>query len=43
MSHTLKTHDVGGILNLHGYPGILGAVAGAVAAFFADTDHYGYK
>jgi len=34
-------YDVCGIHNLHGMPGFLGAIAGAISATMADGDHYG--
>ncbi|XP_006824549.1 ammonium transporter Rh type B-like [Saccoglossus kowalevskii] len=35
-------HDTCGVNNLHGMPGILAAIAGAIAAATAETSNYGY-
>lgn len=37
----LKLHDTCGVHNLHGLPGVLGGVIGAIAATFATEDLYG--
>uniref|UniRef100_A0A6P8HG80 Ammonium transporter Rh type B-like n=1 Tax=Actinia tenebrosa TaxID=6105 RepID=A0A6P8HG80_ACTTE len=39
----LKINDVAGIHNLHGMPGIIGAVAGAIIAAQAEHEAYGYE
>ncbi|KAK3750085.1 hypothetical protein QZH41_017119, partial [Actinostola sp. cb2023] len=40
---SLKLHDVCGVHNLHGIPGIIAGVAGAVAVVIADAKTYGYE
>ena len=37
----LKIQDTCGVHNLHGMPGVLGAIVGAVTAAFATTEIYG--
>lgn len=37
----LKIQDTCGVHNLHGMPGVLGAIVGAVTAALATTDVYG--
>jgi len=37
----LDLHDVGGIHNLHGMPGVLGAFVGTVFCFLASAETYG--
>lgn len=37
----LKIQDTCGVHNLHGMPGVLGAIVGAVTAAVASTDVYG--
>lgn len=37
----LKIQDTCGVHNLHGMPGVLGAIVGAVTAAFATRDIYG--
>ncbi|XP_072049051.1 ammonium transporter Rh type B-like [Amphiura filiformis] len=41
MSKKLKIHDTCGVNNLHGMPGIVAALGGAVVASLADKDLYG--
>ncbi|XP_071806133.1 ammonium transporter Rh type B-A-like isoform X1 [Asterias amurensis] len=41
LADKLKLHDTCGVHNLHGMPGILAALAGAVAAAMATTELYG--
>ncbi len=41
LADKLKLHDTCGVNNLHGMPGILAALAGAVAAAMATKDLYG--
>ncbi|CAB4002427.1 ammonium transporter Rh type B-like [Paramuricea clavata] len=40
LNEKLKLHDTCGVHNLHGMPGLLGALAGVVAAKLADVDDY---
>jgi len=39
----MKIHDPAGINNLHGMPGILAAIAGAVMAALATEKNFGYR
>lgn len=41
MEEKLKIQDTCGVHNLHGMPGILGAIVGAVTAALATEDIYG--
>ncbi|XP_013381459.2 ammonium transporter Rh type B [Lingula anatina] len=41
LSTKAKVHDTCGVNNLHGMPGILAAIAGAILAAIASTDIYG--
>ena len=43
LNSKINLHDTCGVNNLHGMPGILGALAGAVAAGFATVEGYGYR
>jgi len=36
-------HDTCGVHNLHGMPGIIAAIVGAVVASAATEDEYGYR
>ncbi|KAI0242301.1 Ammonium transporter Rh type B [Lamellibrachia satsuma] len=42
INYKFKIHDTCGVHSLHGIPGILAGVAGAIAAAFASLDTYGY-
>lgn len=39
----MNLHDTCGVHNLHGMPGLLAGVVGALMALVASTDDYGYK
>lgn len=39
----LKIHDTCGVHNLHGMPGVLAGVAGAIVASMASADSYGMR
>ncbi|KXJ18333.1 ammonium transporter Rh type A [Exaiptasia diaphana] len=43
MTRVFKTNDVAGIHNLHGMPGLLGGIAGAIIASQAEPEMYGYE
>merc|ERR1712194_454031 len=36
-------HGSCGVINLHGIPGVMGALGGAISAFVATEDKYGVK
>ena len=40
MNEKLNLHDTCGVHNLHGMPGLLGAIAGVVASKLADREDY---
>lgn len=42
MAEKLKIHDTCGVNNLHGMPGIIAGIAGAIVAALATTKDYGY-
>lgn len=41
LTNQLRIHDTCGVNNLHGMPGVLAGLVGALAAWFATTDIYG--
>eukprot|EP01127_Copromyxa_protea_P000125 TRINITY_DN10126_c0_g1_i1.p1 TRINITY_DN10126_c0_g1~~TRINITY_DN10126_c0_g1_i1.p1 ORF type:complete len:511 (-),score=129.31 TRINITY_DN10126_c0_g1_i1:46-1533(-) len=41
LERAISLHDTAGINNLHGLPGILGALVGTIGAFCASTEDYG--
>ena len=43
MASKLKLHDTCGVNNLHGMPGILAAIAGAIATAMATKENYGAR
>lgn len=43
MARKLRIHDTCGVHNLHGMPGILAAVIGAILCGFASTETYGHN
>lgn len=43
MTRVFKINDVAGIHNLHGMPGLLGGIAGAILASQAEPEVYGYE
>ena len=38
-----KFHDTCGVNNLHGMPGVLAGIIGAIVVSLADVDAYGYR
>ena len=43
ISEKFKIHDTCGVNNLHGMPGILAGIIGAIVVGLADEDDYGYR
>ena len=43
IAEKFKIHDTCGVNNLHGMPGILAGIIGAIVVALADTDDYGYR
>ena len=43
MASKLKIHDTCGVNNLHGMPGILAGVIGAIVSALATEDDYGNR
>ena len=43
MASKLKIHDTCGVNNLHGMPGVLAGIIGAVVSALATEDSYGLR
>ena len=43
MSHKMKIHDTCGVHNLHGMPGVLAGIGGAVMAALSSYDSWGER
>jgi ammonium transporter Rh len=43
MNKKLSIHDTCGVHNLHGMPGVMAGIVGAITAAMATQDEYGFR